>query len=201
MSTPAEESGSRREVIAENAIRLIARDGVRSLTHRAVDREAQIPAGSTSYYAKTRRALIELIVERLAARSSADAQALAQMLGAATATRQIFGVGELSGLVAQLIERLSARTEDMRARYALLLELDDEPALRAKLTDRSQVHNLAKQVSAEGLSGAGLPVSDARVDELIALADALVFQRVVVDASTPVEAILTAYLTGIVDVD
>ncbi|MFT4127472.1 MAG: TetR family transcriptional regulator, partial [Gordonia sp. (in: high G+C Gram-positive bacteria)] len=56
---------------------MIARDGLRALTHRAVDREAGIPQGSTSYHAATRQSLVELIVDGLAAKSAADTAALA----------------------------------------------------------------------------------------------------------------------------
>ena len=41
---------SRRALIADAAISTLARDGMRGLTHRAVDRAAGLPEGSASYY-------------------------------------------------------------------------------------------------------------------------------------------------------
>ncbi|SDL36900.1 hypothetical protein SAMN05421869_12541 [Nonomuraea jiangxiensis] len=41
------------------AIRLLAAEGMRGLTHRAVDRAADLPDGSTPYYVRTRQALLE----------------------------------------------------------------------------------------------------------------------------------------------
>ena len=57
----------RRTAIADAAIRLVATRGVRGLTHRAVDAELGLPAGSTSYYLRTRQALLAACVERLLA--------------------------------------------------------------------------------------------------------------------------------------
>ena len=56
----------RRDLITDTAIRIVAEQGMRGLTHRAVDREAGLPEGSTSAYFRTRKALIEGLVERLA---------------------------------------------------------------------------------------------------------------------------------------
>lgn len=54
----------RRSEIAEAGIRVIAKLGVRALTHRAIDAELALPTGSTSYYARTRHDLVTLIVQR-----------------------------------------------------------------------------------------------------------------------------------------
>ncbi|MEU4066367.1 TetR family transcriptional regulator [Streptomyces wedmorensis] len=186
----------RRAAIADSGIRIIAREGVRALTHRAVDREAGIPQGSTSYYAKTRHALLELIVNALADRSMADATDLATALNAKSDDGNPLDIAELAASIAGLVETLAARRDDMRARYALLLELDDAPALRHKLTTRSEVHALTRQVTATALARAGLPDSDDRVEELIALTDALLFHRTAINETTPLESILTAYLRG-----
>ena len=56
---------SRRAEIADTAITTLARDGMRGLTHRAVDRAAGLPEGSASYYFRTRQALLKATVERL----------------------------------------------------------------------------------------------------------------------------------------
>ncbi|WP_229832384.1 TetR/AcrR family transcriptional regulator [Streptomyces narbonensis] len=190
-------SGSeRREAIADSGIRIIARDGVRALTHRAVDREAGIPQGSTSYHAKTRLALVELIVDALAARSKADAEELAAVLNARFEPGNGLDVEELAALLAGLVEALASRREDMRARYALLLELHDDPRARAKLTADSEVHAITRKMTASALTGAGLPSSDTHVEELIALTDSLVFHRTAIDATASPRAILAAYLRG-----
>ncbi|MER5740537.1 TetR family transcriptional regulator [Streptomyces sp. NPDC002262] len=196
MTTNAANGRERRQAIADSGIRVIARDGVRALTHRAVDREAGIPQGSTSYHAKTRLALVELIVDALAARSKADAEELAVTLNARFARERRIGVDELAALIAGLVETLASRRDDMRARYALILELDDAPRVRAKLTADSEVHVLTRQVTASALAGAGLPASDGHVEELIALTESLVFYRTAIDETASPRTVLAAYLRG-----
>ncbi|MBT2270686.1 TetR/AcrR family transcriptional regulator [Rhodococcus qingshengii] len=190
-------SRNRRELIADAGIRIIARDGVRALTHRAVDREAQLPQGSTSYHAKTRAALLELIVDLLASRTKIDTEALA----ADANTRfdhdeRRFTVDHLATLLAGLVGTLAARRGDMRARYALLLELDDASDLRQRLIGDSGVSAAARLVAAQALAKAGLPNSDAHVDELLSLTDSLVFNRTAISPTADLRNVLARYLRG-----
>ncbi len=85
----------------------------------------------------------------------------------------------------------------MRARYALILELDDAPLLRGKLMRQSEVHAMTREVTALFLARAGLPSSDERVEELISLTDSLVFQQAIIDGPTSPASILNAYLWGV----
>lgn len=55
----------RRTEIQDAAIAVLARDGTRGLTHRAVDRQAGVSAGTTSNYFRTRAALALGTLERL----------------------------------------------------------------------------------------------------------------------------------------
>ncbi|MFF8835683.1 TetR family transcriptional regulator [Streptomyces sp. NPDC015130] len=139
---------------------------------------------------------MELIVDALAARSKADAEELAAVLNGRFESGGGMDVEELAALIAGLVEALAARRDDMRARYALILELHDDPRARAKLTADSEVHAVTRQMTAAALTRAGLPGSDAHVEELIALADSLVFHRTAIDATASPRAILAAYLRG-----
>lgn len=197
MSTRTTGGRERRELIANSAIRVIARDGVRALTHRGVDKEAGIPQGSTSHHARTRLALLELIVNTLAERAIADARQAANSLNATSQSERQLSIAELVGVITALVETLADRRDDMRARYALVLELDDEPLLRGKLTTQSEVHAITREVTASLLARAGLPNSDKRVEELISLTDSLVFRRTIIQETTSPESILTAYLRGV----
>jgi AcrR family transcriptional regulator len=58
---------NRREILLDAAIQVLGERGVRALTHRAVDAEAGVAAGSTANYFPTREALLEAIVERVSA--------------------------------------------------------------------------------------------------------------------------------------
>ncbi|GLZ76532.1 hypothetical protein Afil01_13390 [Actinorhabdospora filicis] len=52
------ENPARRIQIGEAAVHVIAREGCRGLTHRAVDREAALPIGTTINYHRTREDLL-----------------------------------------------------------------------------------------------------------------------------------------------
>lgn len=56
---------SRRDVVTDSAIAVVAEQGVRGLTHRAVDALAELPVGSTSNVYRTRDALVTGIMERI----------------------------------------------------------------------------------------------------------------------------------------
>ncbi|WP_189544888.1 TetR/AcrR family transcriptional regulator, partial [Streptomyces gelaticus] len=60
------ESSTRRKQLADAAIGTLAAEGMRGLTHRAVDQRAGLAEGSCSYYFRTRQALLQAAVERLA---------------------------------------------------------------------------------------------------------------------------------------
>ncbi|MGX1808934.1 TetR/AcrR family transcriptional regulator [Nocardia sp. NPDC055321] len=81
----------RRVLIVDSAIDLIAAQGLRALTHRALDTALELPAGSTSYYFRTKRALIEAIVDRIALRSRTDFAAAGGMLPAAGTAGRLAG--------------------------------------------------------------------------------------------------------------
>lgn len=63
---------TRRSDLVDAAIETLAAAGMRGLTHRAVDRVMGLPEGSTSYYFRTRQALLRAVGERLAELTVAD---------------------------------------------------------------------------------------------------------------------------------
>lgn len=66
----------RRVAIADAAIALLASEGARGLTHRAVDAHLALPKGSTSYYFRTRESLITAAAARVASIDRADVEAI-----------------------------------------------------------------------------------------------------------------------------
>lgn len=63
----ATEPSPRMRRILDAAVVVTARSGLRGLTHRAVDAEAQLPQGSTSAYLRTRLALLLALTDHMAA--------------------------------------------------------------------------------------------------------------------------------------
>src|SRR5262245_15036152 len=117
----------RRTTILDAAVDLLGGHGPRGLTHRAVDAEAGLPAGSTSNYFRTREALLLAVAERVAERERAHWEALAVVADPRTPAELAAVLGEAArGMVGQH-RRLTL------ARYAFLVEGAQNPALHAGL--------------------------------------------------------------------
>ncbi|WKX22235.1 TetR/AcrR family transcriptional regulator [Streptomyces sp. HUAS CX7] len=133
MSAPAASSGpsgpasgaSRANLVADAALALLAERGMRGLTHRAVDGLAGLPQGSTSNVARTRQALLELAVRRLADRE-------ARVLALHEMPDPRAGLDALVDALALATHRALTRNRALTlARYELALEATRRPELRA----------------------------------------------------------------------
>ncbi|HVW45391.1 MAG TPA: TetR family transcriptional regulator C-terminal domain-containing protein [Amycolatopsis sp.] len=169
---------ARTDLIADSAIEVIAREGMRGLTHRAVDREAGLAPGSTSYYARTRLALLELAVTRMADLDEAaapprDARPLPDVL---------------AGFLHTMLTEAPART---RARFEFALEASRRPELRA-VYDR--VGRRFRDACTALLADAGSPAPGRHARMLITWCDGVLFDSLAGTgaASPPDRAELTA---------
>jgi DNA-binding transcriptional regulator YbjK len=180
----------RRREIADAGIRILASRGARAFTHLNIDRDLGLPDGSTSYYTRTRRDLINLVVERLAARTSDDlaAQAVPENL-----TPQSVASVVVAGLDATM-----RRADDHSARLVLLLECRNDPELHAALATRPDVRNSFIAMAAAMLRQLGVDQPEGHAHDLTGLVDSLLMQRVVRTATVNEEGIIAAYLTGLV---
>ncbi|MFT3886601.1 MAG: TetR family transcriptional regulator [Arachnia sp.] len=180
----------RRTQIAEAGVRILASQGARALTHLTIDRDLDLPKGSTSYYARTRHDLIALVVEHLATRVLDD-------LGTSPVPEQLTPESAARLVVAGL--GITMRREDEhRARLVLLLECRSDPELVASLATRPKVRETVVAEAGTLLRGLGIRRSDAHARDLAALMDALLMQRLIRTAEIDEEAVLTAYLRGLV---
>ncbi|MGW4620134.1 TetR/AcrR family transcriptional regulator [Streptomyces sp. NPDC004592] len=118
------EGTSRADLIADTALSLLAERGMRGLTHRAVDEGAGLPQGSTSNLARTRLALLELAVRRLADR---EARVLAphEMPAPTSGPDQV-----VDALALAAHRALTHHRALTLARYELALEATRRPELR-----------------------------------------------------------------------
>jgi DNA-binding transcriptional regulator YbjK len=168
---------SRRALIADAAISTLARDGMRGLTHRAVDRAAGLPEGSASYYFRTRQALLQATVERLAELTSTDMLSSAAMLGS-TAVRPLPGhdLDTLAGVTAALVESwLTTGRERQLARYELSLEATRRPELRQTLVTTGAA---IRAVVADRFAAAGVREPHQRAADFAAFIDGLLFDQI-----------------------
>jgi DNA-binding transcriptional regulator YbjK len=75
--TPRRRDGDeRRRELCDAAIRVLAEQGSRGLTHGQVDRYAEVPEGTTSYYYRTRAALLRGVGKRVAEIDVANLQSV-----------------------------------------------------------------------------------------------------------------------------
>ncbi|ONI83012.1 TetR family transcriptional regulator [Actinosynnema sp. ALI-1.44] len=120
----------RRAALLDAAIEVLAREGSRGLTLRAVDKEAAVPIGTASNYFASRDTLLTQAGARVYERLLPDE---------ASMTQQMTSVEDTAGLVALMHETVT-RVAGFRTGYLALLELRLEatrrPELREVLTKR-----------------------------------------------------------------
>ncbi len=182
----------RRAEILDGALAVLAGHGMRGLTHRAVDAAAGLPAGSTSYYFRSRSALVAGCVERLLERDLE--QDVPEAEAAVPGTPAAGSGDDPSGALAEALTAIGVRmatTERTRtlARYELSLAAVREPALRAALLRGGDT---IRRRGAGLLARAGATDPDAAAAELAAVLDGLVHTALVRGPADP--AALAAWL-------
>ncbi|MFD1815807.1 TetR/AcrR family transcriptional regulator [Rhodococcus gannanensis] len=120
----------RRAALVDAAIEVLARDGARGLTFRAVDAQAAVPAGTASNYFTNRDDLFTQAGSRIYERLQPDAPTVANSLAG---PRDRAHVVEL---MHELVDRISAFRTGYLALLELRLEATRRPELRAVLTAR-----------------------------------------------------------------
>ncbi|TWG08244.1 TetR/AcrR family transcriptional regulator [Saccharopolyspora dendranthemae] len=116
--------GNRRELLADAATEVLARDGGRGLTHRAIDREARVPEGTTKNYYPTRNALFEAIAHHLAERHVAALEALCAHIPDDVCP------DDVTALYAAMLRRMSGNA---RSQFLALFELHLEAVRNAEV--------------------------------------------------------------------
>jgi DNA-binding transcriptional regulator YbjK len=167
-------------VLTDAAIAVLAELGMRGLTHRAVDARAGLPQGTTSAYFRTRKALIEAVVRRLADLDRADLDRAD--LDRADLDRADLDRAELdwadfdavaAGIAAVLDRWMGAGRDRTLARYACLLEATHHPELRAILAHGDPFRAQAREI----LAAAGARDPERAGVHLVACIDGLLFDR------------------------
>lgn len=181
----------RREALGHAALELVAEGGPHALTHRRIDRRLDLPDGTTSNYARTRRDLVRLVVDRVAA--VADLRPPGEALPTT-----------IEGAVPQLVaafEQAVARGDDTRARMALSLECRQDAELHELLTTRSPIREKLLEEATAMLVALGVPAPTRRAVDFIGIREGLLYDRLAGSGSrgAPVDAaaVLTAWLIGI----
>ncbi len=116
--------------LLDAAVEVVAADGLRGLTHRAVDRRAGLPEGSCSAYLRTRFALLAALAEYAASRVTADTRELTGRLAAHDPDAIGGEEYAIDQTVAMFLGWLD-HPELIRTRIELALEGDRQPELAA----------------------------------------------------------------------
>ncbi|KOX03341.1 TetR family transcriptional regulator [Streptomyces sp. NRRL B-1140] len=165
-------TSDRRTLLADAALGVLADEGMRGLTHRAVDRRAAMPSGTTSAYFRTRAALLTGLVTRLVDLDQSELRATAAALPPLTTPEQL-----VDGMVLLTRRRLTGEGRRRSlARHACAVESVRDEELRAILVPHE---NAGREAVRLFLAAHGVTDVENRTHTLLTCIDGLVFDRLV----------------------
>jgi AcrR family transcriptional regulator len=138
----------RRTALLDAAIEVLAREGSRGLTLRAVDTEAGVPPGTASNYFANRAQLLGQVMHRVHQRLAPDEAEVARTLRRPPSRELVVT------LMHELMERVRRDRNSHLAMLEMRLEATRRPELRAELT---QAFGEELEANVEFHLGAGLP--------------------------------------------
>lgn len=167
----------RNIAIADAALAVLETEGGRGLTHRAVDRRAGLPQGSTSNYFSTREALLEAALARLVELEQPSVRALETLVPDGP-----YAPHHAAELVAEVVRSWLGPDHIglAVARYELFLEARRRPEFRVALDEvRREYLLLVEQL----LPTAGCTDPHRHAPQLLALLDGLVLNQLLQPAT------------------
>ncbi len=159
----------RRQVIARAALNVLATAGARGLTHRAVDAAVGLPTGSTSYYFRSRLALLKACVTELVDQDHADLDVMHRLATSRDEEMLAKALGDV------LYRWLSTDRQRHLARYELSMEAVRRPDL-ARVLHHGGVAIRERIAGVLAGLGASDPVEQAYW--LVACIDGILFDRI-----------------------
>jgi DNA-binding transcriptional regulator YbjK len=164
-------AADRRAVIADAALEVLEADGGRGLTHRAVDRRARLPEGSTSNYFQTREALLTAALDRVVELERPAVQAMEALVPGGP-----YGPREAAELLAEHLQAWLGPDHERLAiaRHELLLEARRRPQFQRAL---DRVHRRYLSLAEELMPVAGCRHPRAHAPQLLAILDGIIVQN------------------------
>lgn len=190
----------RRRELCDAAIQLLADDGAKGLSHLKVDRKAGVPDGTTSFYFRTRAALLRAAAERVAELDLAALQSVADSADGSSPSL-------LATLVIQSgVEPQLSRT---KARYELTMQATRDPAMAETLARSTEAFTKLHHDIVVQLVPHGAELDDAVIDDLsnvtLTFINGLLLRFAhgdrIVDSAEQVDRLLSAIVTGILTSD
>lgn len=174
-------SPGRRTAIADAVIEVLAEQGSRRLTHRAVDQHLGLPEGSTSAYFRTRASLISVAVQRLV---ELDRESLEAFMARLVGSADTLSAPELVDAVVNDWTSKDAAPRQL-ARLELQLEMLRHPDVAATLAEQrssfigmTQIFARTLETHLDQSADAGLIAA-----ALTALVDGLILDRLLYPAT------------------
>ncbi|XUM04103.1 TetR/AcrR family transcriptional regulator [Streptomyces venezuelae ATCC 10712] len=138
----------RRTSLLDAAIGVLADEGARGLTFRAVDARAGVPTGTASNYFSDRDQLLSQVGDRIFVRLAPDPDEAAAAMGHAPSRELVLD------LMRWIARRLAAERTCYLGLFELRLEAVRRPELRTQLT---QVLRADLDANVQGHLAAGMP--------------------------------------------
>ncbi len=164
-------ASDRRTRLLEEALKLVSSSGLGAVTHRSVERAAQAPHGSVTYWFGSRDGLISALVDWLCEESERQVAAIAAPVQAQLAAGQTPDPEAVAGALSAWMD--GAATLHL-ARMELELQGAREPAHAARMTQAARIFWQMCETIAEGL-GSRDPAHDGRA--MAAMLDGLLLDR------------------------
>lgn len=176
--------------MTDAAIDLLAAAGVHGLTHRAVEKAAELPPGTASNYFRSREALLVAAAERIVELHLADMDQAAQQHKTAAAPP-----ASATELVVDLLtESLLVAATTLRTRYLAIFELRLEAVRRPVLASAlAGLQDSSTRFTAGHHAELGLPIPRERIPALLALYGGALFTLV----TAPPESISKDVVQGV----
>jgi len=181
---------ARRNALADAGIAVLATEGSRGLTHRAIDERAGVPIGTASNYFRTRETLIAGVFERIGARLAPAPEDL-ERRAAQEPSRELF-----AEYLRDIVRRLSTEREVTLALFELRLESARRPDLADAVSSWLRTGFAADVAFNEA---AGLPGGAREIALFHYAIDGLLLDRLTssIDPETSTDAIVDALVDGL----
>lgn len=127
----------KREALLEAAVTVVAEQGMRGLTHRAVETQAGLPHGSTTYYFGTRHDLVVELMRHMAEKGRAAMEPIARQLTLTLADRS--RELDIDTIADGLIAWLDSAAKMELARYELQVTGARDEEMKALMTETCDV--------------------------------------------------------------
>ena len=193
----------RRRELCDAAIQLLAEDGAKGLSHLKVDARAGVPDGTTSFYFRTRSALLHAVAERMVELDLATLQAVADSPGLED--------GSSGSTLAKLVIQSGEEPQLSRtkARYELTMQATRDPAIAATLQRATDAFTKLHHDILVQLLPHGADLDPAVVDDLsnvtLTFINGLLLRLAhgdrIIDSPEQLDGVLSAIVAGILGSD